>query len=87
MSSIDPSVLQRLDEASRADVAAFVQQETSRAKIQQSVTEFTNICFKKCVSNANGPQLNAVEGECLNACVNRFLDTNIQVVQRLQSLQ
>lgn len=87
MSSIDPSVLQHLDDAGRAEVSSFVQQETSRAKIQQSVTEFTNICFKKCVNSVNGPNLDQTEALCLHSCVNRFLDTNIQVVQRLQSLQ
>lgn len=87
MSSLDPAILQGLSGAERSQVAEFVQAETARAKIQQSVTEFNNICFKKCVTAVAGGHLSQAEGECLHSCVNRFLDVNIQVVQSLQSLQ
>ncbi|GMM31029.1 protein transporter [Martiniozyma asiatica (nom. inval.)] len=87
MSNIDISVLNNLDESSRQEVAQFVQQETSKAKIQNSVTQFTDMCFKRCVTSINGPQLDSTEEKCMNECLNKFLDTNIKVVGILQSLQ
>ncbi|VEU20531.1 DEKNAAC101423 [Brettanomyces naardenensis] len=87
MSDIDVSQIQQLDDSSKKDVANFIQQQTSKAKIQNSVTNFTDMCFKKCITSVNGPNLDSEEEACMGNCLNRFLDTNIKIVQMLQSLQ
>lgn len=87
MSDLDVSQLQQLDDGSKKDVANFIQQQTSKAKIQNSVTNFTDMCFKKCITDVKGGDLNRKEEDCLGNCLNRFLDTNIKIVQILQSLQ
>lgn len=85
---IDSALLQNLDEPARKEVLEFIQQESSKAKIQTSVTQFTDMCFKKCITkDINNGNLDAAEESCIGDCLNRFLDTNIKVVQILQSLQ
>ncbi|KAG7837955.1 hypothetical protein KL943_000031 [Ogataea angusta] len=70
MSEIDPKLLQQLDERSRQEVAAFIQQESSKMKIQSSVTSFTDKCFKKCVSTIDNGNLSNFEANCMNDCLN-----------------
>lgn len=89
MSSISQAALLSLDEASRKDIMQFVESENSKSKVQMSIHNFTDMCFKKC--NANRPiasgTLDSSEEQCLTNCLNRFLDTNIKVVQALQGGQ
>ncbi|KAK6205676.1 mitochondrial import inner membrane translocase subunit TIM8 [Scheffersomyces amazonensis] len=89
MSSISASALQNLDESSRKDIMQFIEAEQSKSKVQMSIHNFTDMCFKKC--NANKPitngSLDSSEEACLTNCLNRFLDTNIKVVQALQGQQ
>lgn len=81
------STVENLDENSKKEVANFIQQQTSKAKVQNSVTNFTDMCFKKCVTSVKDENLDRQEEDCLGNCLNRFLDTNIKIVQILQSLQ
>lgn len=78
-------MLRDLDEQSRNHIVLFIKTQDSKSKVQMSIHKFTDMCFKKCV---NGPisngNLDIVEEQCMANCVNRFLDTNIQVVQTLQ---
>lgn len=89
MSSISQTALQNLDETSRKEIMQFVESENSKSKVQMSIHSFTDMCFKKC--NTNKPitsgTLDTQEENCLTNCLNRFLDTNIKVVQALQGAQ
>lgn len=89
MSTISQAALQALDEPSRKEIMQFIESENSKLKVQMSIHNFTDMCFKKC--NANKPivsgTVDRTEEECLNNCLNRFLDTNIKVVQALQGVQ
>ncbi|ODV65414.1 mitochondrial import inner membrane translocase subunit TIM8 [Hyphopichia burtonii NRRL Y-1933] len=89
MSSISTAALQNLDESSRKEIMQFVESENSKSKVQMSIHNFTDMCFKKC--NKDKPilsaDLNSGEEQCLTNCLNRFLDTNIRVVQALQGVQ
>lgn len=86
MSSISQSALQNLDESSRKDILKFIESENSKSKVQMSIHNFTDMCFKKCNANkqilSNG--LDQSEEQCLTNCLNRYLDTNIKVVEALQ---
>jgi len=89
MSSVNPELLQGLDSNSRKEIMQFIESENSKSKVQLSIHNFTNMCFKKC--NQDKPitsgLLDAAEEQCLTNCLNRFLDTNIKVVQALQGKQ
>lgn len=89
MSTISQAALQNLDEPSRKEIMQFIESENSKSKVQMSIHSFTDMCFKKC--NANKPVTSATldfaEEQCLTNCLNRFLDTNIKVVQALQGAQ
>ncbi|CAH2354263.1 mitochondrial import inner membrane translocase subunit Tim8p [[Candida] railenensis] len=89
MSSISQAALQNLDEPSRKEIMQFIESENSKSKVQMSIHSFTDMCFKKC--NAHKPitsgTLDFAEEQCLTNCLNRFLDTNIKVVQALQGAQ
>lgn len=86
MSQISQTALQSLDEGSRKEILQFIESENSKSKVQMSIHNFTDMCFKKCnqdqaiTSNA----LSKADEQCLANCLNRFLDTNIKVVQALQ---
>lgn len=89
MSQISQTALASLDESSRKDIMQFIESENSKSKVQMSIHNFTDMCFKKC--NTNKPitsgTLDSSEEQCLTNCLNRFLDTNIKVVQALQGAQ
>ena len=89
MTSISATALQNLDEVSRKDIMSFIESENSKSKVQMSIHNFTDMCFKKC--NAGKPissgTLDSNEEQCLSNCLNRFLDTNIKVVLALQGAQ
>ncbi|OBA21488.1 mitochondrial import inner membrane translocase subunit TIM8 [Metschnikowia bicuspidata var. bicuspidata NRRL YB-4993] len=86
MTQISQTALQNLDESSRKEILQFIESENSKSKVQMSIHNFTDLCFKKC--NENVPiatsTLSKPEERCLSNCLNRFLDTNIKVVQALQ---
>ncbi|CCH44938.1 Mitochondrial import inner membrane translocase subunit TIM8 [Wickerhamomyces ciferrii] len=79
--SLNQADLANLDESSKKEILQFIESENSKTKVQTSIHQFTNLCFKKCVKSIGDGQLNSNEESCLNNCVNRFLDTNIRVVQ------
>lgn len=78
--------LQNLNDNDRKEVLKFIEAENSKSKVQMSIHNFTDLCFKKC--NDNTPMNGLLSGQdeqCLHNCLNRFLDTNIKVVQSLQN--
>jgi import inner membrane translocase subunit TIM8 len=85
--SLNQQDLAKLDEPSRNEILQFIESENSKTKVQTSIHQFTNLCFKNCVTSINNGTLSAQEDSCLSNCVNRFLDTNIKVVQNLQAAQ
>ncbi|EEQ38377.1 hypothetical protein EJF18_30775 [Clavispora lusitaniae] len=89
MSQISQTALQSLDDASRKEILEFIEAENSKSKVQMSIHNFTDMCFKKCNENKQitSNSLDKAEEQCLSNCLNRFLDTNIKVVQALQGQQ
>lgn len=87
MSSINQAELSALNDSSKKEVANFLDVENSKQRVQMQIHDFTNTCFKRCVSSINSPDISAQEEQCLASCVNRFLDANIRIVQSLQNVQ
>lgn len=87
MSSFSPEDLSKLDENSKKEIASFLEAENSKQKVQMSIHQFTNTCFKECIDSVSNGDLSSQEQQCLSSCVNKFLDTNIRIVKGLQSIQ
>ncbi|KAJ9072044.1 Mitochondrial import inner membrane translocase subunit tim8 [Entomophthora muscae] len=77
-----PSSL-NLDEESKIELTKFIENEQSKARIQQSVHTMTDLCWDKCITKI-GNRLDSNEESCLKNCVERFLDTSIFIVSKLQ---
>ncbi|KAL6946914.1 hypothetical protein ACO0QE_001768 [Hanseniaspora vineae] len=85
--TVNTAEIQKLDEASKRDITNYIEVESAKQKVQMSVHQFTSMCFRNCVKDASNPELSSAENQCLNSCVNRFLDTNIKIVKGLQNIQ
>ncbi|KAI9220890.1 Tim10/DDP family zinc finger-domain-containing protein [Blastocladiella britannica] len=85
-SPLPASAAAQLDPASQAELQQFLEQENSKARVQSQVHTFTQLCWDKCITNV-GNRLSGNEEACLKHCVERFLDTSVFIVNRLQSMQ
>ncbi|KAJ1963487.1 Mitochondrial import inner membrane translocase subunit tim8 [Dimargaris xerosporica] len=74
-----------LDEESQKEMAKFIEMEQGRARLQQAVHRYTDLCWDKCISHPSS-KLNRTDETCLSNCVERFLDTSIYVVTHLDSV-
>ncbi|VVT49334.1 uncharacterized protein SAPINGB_P002219 [Magnusiomyces paraingens] len=84
MSEIDSQSLANLDASARKEIMEWIESENSKAKVQTSIHNFTDMCFKKCITKINSGSLDRNEESCLTNCLNRFLDTNINIVKMIQ---
>uniref|UniRef100_A0A060T452 Mitochondrial import inner membrane translocase subunit n=1 Tax=Blastobotrys adeninivorans TaxID=409370 RepID=A0A060T452_BLAAD len=87
MPDIDPVALQKLDAPTRQEIAQWMEAETSKSKVQSSIHNFTDMCWKKCVTHVASANLDAKEEACMRNCLHRFLDTNISIVKQIQQAQ
>jgi mitochondrial import inner membrane translocase subunit TIM8 len=100
--TLTPEELQRLTPTDTAELQKFVQSESQKANIQQTVHGLTEKCFIKCVSagssgssswggsawGATGAgKLQTKEEECVRNCVERFMDSNLAVLRHLERLR
>lgn len=76
---MDPSA----DPAAAAAMQAFIQEENQKAAVQQIISKLTDTCWDKCISKP-GTKLSAWETDCISNCAQRFLDTSLLIVQRMQ---
>lgn len=71
-----------------SQVNNIIQLEEQKFQIQQDIHNFTKLCFNNCIninsSNISNGDLSINESQCLNDCVNRYLDVNLQIVKSLQ---
>jgi import inner membrane translocase subunit TIM8 len=88
-SSLDHSVdLSKLSDKDKQELQQFIMNETQKARIQQSVHNLTDICWKKCVTGTiRSGKLEKVEESCTQNCVGRFLDANFTVIKHLDAMR
>ncbi|KAJ1654983.1 Mitochondrial import inner membrane translocase subunit tim8, partial [Coemansia sp. RSA 25] len=65
------------DQATQLELKKFVEQETQKAQMQQTIHEFTGRCWESCIAQTKSNQLDSKETACLQNCVNRFVDTSV----------
>mmetsp|Transcript_64181 Transcript_64181/g.171819 ORF Transcript_64181/g.171819 Transcript_64181/m.171819 type:complete len:89 (-) Transcript_64181:35-301(-) len=73
-----------LDKKSQKEVQSFIEQQQQMQQIQAIVGKITELCWDKCVSKP-GKDLTDTERTCLANCSERFLDTSMFVVNRIQA--
>ncbi|RAO68532.1 uncharacterized protein BHQ10_004544 [Talaromyces amestolkiae] len=77
--------ISKLSMSDRQELNQFLQNETQKSNIQQTVHQLTDICFKKCVtSKISSKTLDRTEEACAQNCVNRWLDANLAIVKHLE---
>ncbi|KAI9301781.1 Tim10/DDP family zinc finger-domain-containing protein [Cunninghamella echinulata] len=76
----------QFSENDQRELAQFLEAENAKARIQQTVHTLTDSCWDKCVSKVNA-KLDRGEEACLSNCVERFLDTSLFIVKRLEDLR
>merc|ERR1712025_1147525 len=63
---------------------AFIQQEQEKAKLQNVIHEINEKCWDTCFDGKPGNKIDGRTENCLNNCVDRFIDTNLLLVQRFE---
>mmetsp|Transcript_52264 Transcript_52264/g.124486 ORF Transcript_52264/g.124486 Transcript_52264/m.124486 type:complete len:86 (+) Transcript_52264:38-295(+) len=76
----------QLDAKSAKEVQTFIEHQHQIQQIQAVVGKITDLCWEKCVSKP-GASLTDSEKNCIANCSERFLDTSMFVVNRMQSKQ
>ncbi|KAI8346906.1 Tim10/DDP family zinc finger-domain-containing protein [Choanephora cucurbitarum] len=76
----------QLSEVDQRELGQFLQAEQAKARVQQTVHSMTDSCWDKCISKINN-KLDRTEEACLSNCVERFLDTSMFIVKRLEQLR
>ncbi|KAF7726905.1 Mitochondrial import inner membrane translocase subunit tim8 [Apophysomyces ossiformis] len=76
----------QFSENDQRELAQFLEAENAKARIQQTVHSLTDTCWDKCVGKVNN-KLDRSEEACLSNCVERFLDTSLFIVKRLEDLR
>jgi len=84
----DPSALSRLSDRDKQELQQFVANESQKARIQSSIHNLTDTCFRKCItSKISSSKLDKYEEPCMKNCVDRFMDANNVILRELQASQ
>ncbi|KAL1923134.1 uncharacterized protein VTP21DRAFT_9510 [Calcarisporiella thermophila] len=75
-----------LDEQSQRELAKFLENENAKLRLQNSIHTFTDMCWDKCITKV-GNRLERNDETCLTNCVERFLDTSLFIVRRLEEMR
>ncbi|VDB99852.1 unnamed protein product [Peniophora sp. CBMAI 1063] len=74
----------QLDEASKKEIAQFIEREQAGARLQASIHQYTSMCWDKCITGTPGTRFSRSEESCIANCVERFLDTSLFMVKQLE---
>ncbi|KAH9982724.1 hypothetical protein BGW80DRAFT_42637 [Lactifluus volemus] len=91
----------RFDDATQKELQAFLEREQAQARVQQAIHTFTSMCWDKfknqlklssspghwrrCITGTPSTRFSRSEESCLANCVERFLDTSLFMVKRIES--
>ncbi|KAF8078416.1 Tim10/DDP family zinc finger-domain-containing protein [Lyophyllum atratum] len=76
--------MDKFDEATQKELASFLEKEQAQAKLHSSIHHFTTLCWDKCVTGTPSTRFSRGEESCLANCVERFLDTSLFMVKRIE---
>ena len=62
----------------------FIQTETEKQKVQGVIHELNEKCWDQCMDGVKpSSRLDSKSSNCIQNCVERFLDANIMITRRL----
>ena len=73
------------DQAADAEVQEFLMMEQQKAQFQSQVHRLVDICWDRCIDKPRD-KLDSRAETCLSNCVERFVDTSIQITGRFQQM-
>ncbi|KAJ7783487.1 Tim10/DDP family zinc finger-domain-containing protein [Mycena maculata] len=74
----------KFDEATQKELSSFLEKQQAEARLHASIHNFTGICWDKCVTGTPSNRFSRAEESCLSNCVERFLDTSLFMVRRIE---
>ncbi|KAI0094605.1 Tim10/DDP family zinc finger-domain-containing protein [Irpex rosettiformis] len=77
--------MDQFDEATKKELATFVDHEQAQARVNASIHKFTDMCWDKCITGVPGNSFSRSESSCLANCVDRFLDTSLFMVKQIEN--
>ncbi|KAI4528692.1 hypothetical protein K523DRAFT_232116 [Schizophyllum commune Tattone D] len=75
---------QKFDAATQKELQEFLEKEQATARMNQSIHTFTKMCWKKCMTSTPSTRLSSSEQSCLQNCVDRFLDSSLFMVKKIE---
>ncbi|KAG8623496.1 hypothetical protein KVT40_008472 [Elsinoe batatas] len=85
LDNLDPT---KLSNAEKQDLQQFAVSESQKARLQSSIHNLTDTCFKKCITGKiTQGQLDRYEQPCMQNCVDRFMDANLTVLRHLEAMR
>ncbi|KAL6304273.1 Tim10/DDP family zinc finger protein, partial [Sparassis latifolia] len=66
------------------ELASFVEAEQAQARMHQSIHTLTSMCWDKCITSTPSTRFARGEENCLANCVERFLDTSLFMVKKIE---
>ncbi|MED6161169.1 hypothetical protein PIB30_058180 [Stylosanthes scabra] len=76
-----------LSELNTPEMQRFYSEEQQKAVVTEMVAKVTNECWDKCISGTPGNKFSSGEASCLSNCAQRFVETNMLIWKKLQSMQ
>ncbi|EPQ60890.1 hypothetical protein GLOTRDRAFT_124632 [Gloeophyllum trabeum ATCC 11539] len=76
--------MSQFNEETQKEMQTFIEQLRASSQLQQNIANFTNKCWDKCVSGTPSTSFSSSEQGCLANCVERFLDTSVFIVKRIE---
>ncbi|KAF7789900.1 hypothetical protein EIP86_000848 [Pleurotus ostreatoroseus] len=76
---------QQFDEATRKELETFLENEQAQSRLNSSIHMFTSMCWDKCITSTPSTRFARGEESCLANCVERFLDTSLFMVRKIES--
>lgn len=70
-------------ESSDNELKNFIEGETQKQRLQYLIHELTDRCWDACIDKP-GPRMDSRTENCIQNCVNRFIDTTNFIVEKLE---
>jgi len=68
------------------ELQEFIMKEQQQEIFRTAISKMTDTCWEKCFPGAPGKSLDGKTETCIANCVERFIDTSLQLTQRMQQL-
>ncbi|RPA85253.1 hypothetical protein BJ508DRAFT_412042 [Ascobolus immersus RN42] len=78
------------DNKTQQELQQFVENESSKAKLNGIIHDLTDRCWKKCfaqTSSISSGSLSSSENTCVKDCVGRWVDTSYLIVKSLEKMR